>query len=204
MVLHSRGCGRVARRRFTCWGFPSSLRSGNPIFYIPPVFFAFRPNPMRVPGRPFLFIPLFFFPLVSLTWIPACGGRVIRVPDAGEWCRSGCHPGLLRAADSTGDRGFHGLRDVADRRSVSSGYRAGVIRVPMCLPGTVATYGWRHSGTDWCHSGTNPYIRGYLMALLLVISSMDLVASPPRYREQADFLSCAKHKATHSLAEDAG
>ena len=55
---------------------------------------------MRVPGRPFLFIPLFFFPLVSLTWIPACGGRVIRVPDAGEWCRSGCHPGLLRAADS--------------------------------------------------------------------------------------------------------
>ena len=96
------------------------------------------------------------------------------------------------------------VRDVADRRSVSSGYRAGVIRVPMCLPGTVATYGWRHSGTDWCHSGTNPYIRGYLMALLLVISSMDLVASPPRYREQADFLSCAKHKATHSLAEDAG
>ena len=204
MVLHSRGCGRVARRRFTCWGFPSSLRSGNPVFYIPPVFFAFRPNPMRVPGRPFLFIPLFFFPLVSLTWIPACGGRVIRVPDAGEWCRSGCHPGLLRAADSPGDRGFHGLRDVADRRSVSSGYRTGVIRVPMCLPGTVATYGWRHSGTDWCHSGTNPYIRGYLIALLLVISSMDLVASPPRYREQADFLSCAKHKATHSLAEDAG
>ena len=32
MVLHSRGCGRVARRRFTRWGFPSSLRSGNPIF----------------------------------------------------------------------------------------------------------------------------------------------------------------------------
>ena len=122
---------------------------------------------MRVPGRPFLFIPLFFFPLVSLTWIPACGGRVIRVPDAGEWCRSGCHPGLLRAADSPGDRGFHGLRDVADRRSVSSGYRTGVIRVPMCLPGTVATYGWRHSGTDWCHSGTNPYIRGYLMAVSL-------------------------------------
>lgn len=43
-----------------------------------------------------------------------------------------------------------------------------------------------------------------VMALLLVISSMDLVASPLRYREQADFLSCAKHKATHSLAEDAG
>lgn len=70
------------------------------------------------------------------------------------------------------------VRDVADRRSVSSGYRTGVIRVPMCLlgttmalgwclPGTVATYGWRHSGTDWCHSGTNPYIRGYLMAVSL-------------------------------------
>ena len=64
-------------------GFPSSFRSGNPIFYIPPVFFAFRPNPMRVPGRPFLFIPLFFFPLVSLTWIPACGGAC----HSGTGCR---------------------------------------------------------------------------------------------------------------------
>ena len=48
MVLHSRGCGRVARRRFTCWasrsslwlpggpffvfGLPGGRRSGNPHF----------------------------------------------------------------------------------------------------------------------------------------------------------------------------
>ena len=95
-------------------------------------FFTFRPNPMRVPGRPFLFIPLFFFPLVSLTWIPACGGGVIRVPDAGEWCRSGGHPGLLRAADPPPPETVDSMvQDVADRRSVSSEYRTGVIRVPM-------------------------------------------------------------------------
>ena len=79
MVLHSRGCGRVARRRFTCWGFPSSLRSGNPIFYIPPVFFAFRPNPMRVPGRPFfVYSPVLF---------PAC------VPHVDSRLRGSCHSG---------------------------------------------------------------------------------------------------------------
>ena len=127
MVLHSRGCGRVARRRFTCWASRSSLwLPGGPFFMLsfrasrraslrePPFFIfllSFLPSgriPCGFPEGPFLFIPLFFFPLVSLTWIPACGGRVIRVPDAGEWCRSGCHPGLLRAADSPGDRGFHG------------------------------------------------------------------------------------------------
>ena len=32
MVLHSRGCGRVARRRIQRWGFPSSFGSGNPFF----------------------------------------------------------------------------------------------------------------------------------------------------------------------------
>ena len=79
MVLHSRGCGRVARRRFKRWGFPSSLRSGNPIFYIPPVFFAFRPNPMRVPGRPFfVYSPVLF---------PAC------VPHVDSRLRGSCHSG---------------------------------------------------------------------------------------------------------------
>ena len=77
MVLHSRGCGRVARRRFTCWasrsslwlpggpfsfpGFPSSLRSGNPIFLSPNLLFllpVLPADPMRVPGRAFLF-PVF-------------------------------------------------------------------------------------------------------------------------------------------------
>ena len=53
---------------------------------------------------------------------------------------------------------------------VSFGYRCvfgTTMALGWCLPGTVATYGWRHSGTDWCHSGTNPYIRGYLMAVSL-------------------------------------
>ena len=36
MVLHSRGCGRVARRRFTCWASRSSLwLPGGPIFVCP-------------------------------------------------------------------------------------------------------------------------------------------------------------------------
>ena len=34
MVLHSRGCGRVARRRIQRWGFPSSFGSGNPLFFM--------------------------------------------------------------------------------------------------------------------------------------------------------------------------
>ena len=34
MVLHSRGCGRVARRRFTCWASRSSLwLPGGPFFH---------------------------------------------------------------------------------------------------------------------------------------------------------------------------
>ena len=161
MVLHSRGCGRVARRRFkrigppgralgsrealflcSLFGLPGGRRSGNPIFYIPPVFFTFRPNPMRVPGRPFLFIPLFFFPLVSLTWIPARGGGVIRVPDAGEWCCSGGHPGLLRAADSPRRPWIPWSRTLRiavpcllSTEPVSFGYRCDVW---WCLPGT----GW--------------------------------------------------------------
>ena len=32
MVLHSRGCGRVARRRFKRWGFPSSILLQEPHF----------------------------------------------------------------------------------------------------------------------------------------------------------------------------
>ena len=50
MVLHSRGCGRVARRRFTCWasrsslwlpggpfsfpGFPAGVAPETPVFFI--------------------------------------------------------------------------------------------------------------------------------------------------------------------------
>ena len=32
MVLHSRGCGRVARRRIQRWGFPSSVTLREPFF----------------------------------------------------------------------------------------------------------------------------------------------------------------------------
>ena len=32
MVLHSRGCGRVARRRFKRWGFPSRILLREPLF----------------------------------------------------------------------------------------------------------------------------------------------------------------------------
>ena len=34
MVLHSRGCGRVARRRFKRWGFPSSILLREPHFFL--------------------------------------------------------------------------------------------------------------------------------------------------------------------------
>ena len=82
MVLHSRGCGRVARRRFTriglpveplapgrplfmlSFGFPSSLRSGNPIFY-PRIFCSssrfFRLTPCGFPEGLFYF-PYFLLP----------------------------------------------------------------------------------------------------------------------------------------------
>ena len=33
MVLHSRGCGRVARRRIQRWGFPSSVTLREPPFF---------------------------------------------------------------------------------------------------------------------------------------------------------------------------
>ena len=54
MVLHSRGCGRVARRRIQRWGFPSSFGSGNPLFlFVVP---ARRPEPIaRGVGRLVLF-----------------------------------------------------------------------------------------------------------------------------------------------------
>ena len=80
MVLHPTGCGRVARRRFTRWasrsslwlpggpfsfpGFPSSLRSGNPIFY-PRIFCSssrfFRLTPCGFPEGLFYF-PYFLLP----------------------------------------------------------------------------------------------------------------------------------------------
>ena len=34
MVLHSRGCGRVARRRIQRWGFPSSVTLREPPFFV--------------------------------------------------------------------------------------------------------------------------------------------------------------------------
>ena len=83
MVLHSRGCGRVARRRFKRWGlpveplapgrpifhapfpgFPAGSRSGNPIFY-PRIFCSssrfFRLTPCGFPEGLFYF-PYFLLP----------------------------------------------------------------------------------------------------------------------------------------------
>ena len=53
MVLHSRGCGRVARRRFTRWASRSSLwLPGGPFFHA-----LFPGFPAGVaPGTPFLFL----------------------------------------------------------------------------------------------------------------------------------------------------
>ena len=42
MVLHSRGCGRVARRRIQRWGFPSSVTLREPFFYSHGVFSSGR------------------------------------------------------------------------------------------------------------------------------------------------------------------
>ena len=59
MVLHSRGCGRVARRRFTCWASRSSLwLPGGPFFVSGlPVELSLREPPFFIRSRP-LFIRL--------------------------------------------------------------------------------------------------------------------------------------------------
>ena len=59
MVLHSRGCGRVARRRFKRWGFPSSILLREPHFFIPSR--AFRLGPWRT-----FYSRLFFFSFLRL------------------------------------------------------------------------------------------------------------------------------------------
>ena len=56
MVLHLRGCGRVARRRFICWGFPSSIAPGPPFFLYPR-----PPLPLVSSSSPFFPFSLFFF-----------------------------------------------------------------------------------------------------------------------------------------------
>ena len=72
MVLHSRGCGRVARRRIQRRGFPSSVTLREPPFFS----FVFRfpgESPGRdAPGNPFL--------------VPAhgCFLRPLEVSDAGR------------------------------------------------------------------------------------------------------------------------
>ena len=65
MVLHSRGCGRVARRRIQRWGFPSSVTLREPpfLFVVP----ARRPEPIA-PG-----VPVGPFPLLGVRIIPRAG-----------------------------------------------------------------------------------------------------------------------------------
>ena len=125
MVLHSRGCGRVARRRFTRWGFPSSLRSGNPIFYSSCLFCL--PAESHAGSRKALFclFPCSFSRLCPSRGFPPAGvvSFGYRMPE------NGVVLGAIRA--------FYGrpippetvdsmVRDVADRRSVSSGYHHGI------------------------------------------------------------------------------
>ena len=47
MVLHSRGCGRVARRRIQRWGFPSSVTLREPPFFV--FWFLFPATRGRLP-----------------------------------------------------------------------------------------------------------------------------------------------------------
>ena len=65
MVLHSRGCGRVARRRFKRWGFPSSILLREPHFFYPRIFCSssrfFRLTPCGFPEGLFYF-PYFLLP----------------------------------------------------------------------------------------------------------------------------------------------
>ena len=66
MVLHSRGCGRVARRRIQRWGFPSSFGSGNPHFCFSSGFFrAFT----DLPATPFRLVEGVFPWLASLSFL---------------------------------------------------------------------------------------------------------------------------------------
>ena len=65
MVLHSRGCGRVARRRIQRWGFPSSFGYGNHLFYD----LLCRPaGRSMLPG-----VPVGPFPLLGVRIIPRAG-----------------------------------------------------------------------------------------------------------------------------------
>ena len=154
MVLHSRGCGRVARRRFKppLQTYRASRSSpwlpGGPFFMLS--FRASRRASLREPH--FLYSScLFYLPaeshagsrkalfVYSPFLFPAC------VPHVDSRLRGWCHSGTgcRRMVLFWGPSGpFTGgrfppetvdsmVQDVADRRSVSSEYRTGVIRVPM-------------------------------------------------------------------------
>ena len=159
MVLHSRGCGRVARRRFQRRGSRRAACSGNPIFFI--LFLSVsRPSPWIRRGW-------------CHFWYRMSRNGVIRVPS-----RRLSAAGLLQSRDSM-------ALIVRDRRPVSFGYQpehmGGVIRVPTssywrpfplenkefrsfrecssysCLLSTDTAHGWCHSGTGrwkWCLLGT--------------------------------------------------
>ena len=79
MVLHSRGCGRVARRRFTCWGFPSSILLREPHFLYSSCLFCL-PAESHAGSRKALFV-------YSPVLFPAC------VPHVDSRLRGSCHSG---------------------------------------------------------------------------------------------------------------
>ena len=90
MVLHSRGCGRVARRRFkrigppgralgsrealflcSLFGVPGGRRSGNPIFYIPRAFMPRIPSDRTFPKAFHLIEAAAYTDLLCITSYPS-------------------------------------------------------------------------------------------------------------------------------------
>ena len=107
MVLHSRGCGRVARRRIQRWGFPSSVTLREPPFL---VFWFVFPATLRE--------PLFLFPhtgVSSAHWRFSDAGRTAGgmippptgcfVPPEGPWADRSSH---WESRDAGGSQEFQG------------------------------------------------------------------------------------------------
>ena len=162
MVLHSRGCGRVARRRFkrigppgralgsrealflcSLFGLPGGRRSGNPIFYIPPVFF-YLPAESHAGSRKALFV---YSPFLFPACVPHVDSRLR------GWCHSGT--GCRRMVSFWGPSGpFTGGR--FPRRPWIPWSRTLRIAVPCLLSTEPVSFGYRCDvwwclpGTGWC------------------------------------------------------